>query len=408
MADWLQGPYLYDVYASKMINGKAIGEGMISKLFLSGFCTTALLGPSVGQAVDKGGRRAGSLAYAFLYSLAALSTRASSLPMLFAGRFCGGVASSLLAAAPEAWLVSEYNRLGLPSSWLRDTFGVAFLGDFLTAILAGQFAAAVAKRWGPQAPFLASAGLLAGGAAVAAVTWNENVASAGDDSASAAAETGAASSAKDDDKSGIWRNVQEGLKLIWSDKHITSLVVVQALFEGSMYNFVMQWPPAMVAAMKGQDVPFGKVFSCLMASCMLGSSLFKRAPSSIAPEHFATGLLSAASLAMAQATRSCSSLSKLLACFCLFEACVGAYFPTMGTLRSKYVPDSHRGIITSLSQVPMNLIVVGVMLGGKRLGLRGSLGCSAAALSMACLAQALLCIPVMDKSKSQVAQWQQS
>ena len=48
---------------------------------------------------------------------------------------------------------------------------------------------------------------------------------------------------------------------------------MQALFEGAMYIFVLQWPPAMKAVLTGA-VPFGKVFSCFMVCCMIGSSSF--------------------------------------------------------------------------------------------------------------------------------------
>lgn len=40
MADWLQGPYFYEVYSSKIISGKPVGVDMVSKLFLVGFATT--------------------------------------------------------------------------------------------------------------------------------------------------------------------------------------------------------------------------------------------------------------------------------------------------------------------------------------------------------------------------------
>lgn len=34
IGDWLQGPYFYEVYASKIINGQAVSLDMVSKLFL--------------------------------------------------------------------------------------------------------------------------------------------------------------------------------------------------------------------------------------------------------------------------------------------------------------------------------------------------------------------------------------
>ena len=72
MADWLQGPYFYEVYASKVIGGAPVSLDMVSKLFLIGFGTTGLLGPLVGKLVDSRGRRAGTLALVLLYTILAL------------------------------------------------------------------------------------------------------------------------------------------------------------------------------------------------------------------------------------------------------------------------------------------------------------------------------------------------
>ena len=51
-ADWLQGPYFYEVYASKVFNGVPASLALVSKLFLTGFASTALFGPLVGRALD--------------------------------------------------------------------------------------------------------------------------------------------------------------------------------------------------------------------------------------------------------------------------------------------------------------------------------------------------------------------
>ena len=75
MADWLQGPYFYEVYASKVINGIAINSAGVARLFLTGFGSTALFGAVVGGLVDTLGRKRGSLAFSLMYALSALSTR---------------------------------------------------------------------------------------------------------------------------------------------------------------------------------------------------------------------------------------------------------------------------------------------------------------------------------------------
>ena len=61
MADWLQGPYFYEVYASKILDGQKVSLDMVSKLFLIGFASTGLFGPWIGRLVDISGRKLGEI-----------------------------------------------------------------------------------------------------------------------------------------------------------------------------------------------------------------------------------------------------------------------------------------------------------------------------------------------------------
>jgi len=225
---------------------------------------------------------------------------------------------------------------------------------------------------------------------VAALTWRENARGRRKPPAGGEAAV-AAPGAANADKGGAGGTI-EAWRMMRADPRILSIGAVEALFEGAMYVFVMQWPPALKAVVTHGEVPFGKVFSCLMASCMLGSSAFSGLLRLRPVEEVLAGALALAAGAMASAAASCrGSLRAVLASFFLFEACVGIYFPAMGVLRSRYVPDSHRGIMTAMSRVPLNLLVVAVTLAGQRLGLRGSLLCSCVALQASLLAQLRLC-----------------
>jgi hypothetical protein len=104
-ADWLQGPYFYEVYASKVFNGAQASIGLISKLFLTGFASTALFGPLVGRASDQYGRKKGTIAFTILYALGAASTKSPVLGVLFLGRLLSGIGTSLLFSAPEGVLL---------------------------------------------------------------------------------------------------------------------------------------------------------------------------------------------------------------------------------------------------------------------------------------------------------------
>jgi len=67
-----------------------------------------------------------------------------------------------------------------------------------------------------------------------------------------------------------------------------------------MYIFVLVWGGAVAsAAPSGSDVPFGKIFSCLMAACAVGSALFSLLSSiNPRPEAFLQPVLLSAAVAL--------------------------------------------------------------------------------------------------------------
>ena len=99
--------------------------------------------------------------------------------------------------------------------------------------------------------------------------------------------------------------------------------------------------------------------------CMLGSTLFSALTrAGVQPEDTMAGMLGMATVAMlaAKTIGLGGAVVPLIAAFFAFEACVGMYFPLIGTLRSKLLPDAYRGVIMNLFGIPLNLIVVGVFL----------------------------------------------
>eukprot|EP00535_Pseudo-nitzschia_heimii_P001075 CAMPEP_0197189032 /NCGR_PEP_ID=MMETSP1423-20130617/19013_1 /TAXON_ID=476441 /ORGANISM="Pseudo-nitzschia heimii, Strain UNC1101" /LENGTH=589 /DNA_ID=CAMNT_0042641045 /DNA_START=197 /DNA_END=1966 /DNA_ORIENTATION=+ len=382
-ADWLQGPYFYEVYASKVFGGAPASMAMISRLFLTGFASTALFGPAVGRAIDSYGRKKGTLAFSILYAVGALSTKSPLLGVLLFGRVMSGIGTSLLFSAPESWLVGESQKSGddPDGEYLGETFGLAYAGDSLVAIVAGQLASLAATRRGPTGPFELSTGFLAAGGLLAALLWKENL---------------AAKSPSDDTSSKP--SIKDAIKVVRADPKIMMVGGVQSLFEAAMYIFVLQWPPAIAAAVtksfgEGAGTPYGTVFSCFMASCLFGSTLFGQFAKMKGPttEGVTTGMLAIATIAMSTATYTISTASvasglpALIAAFFAFEACVGMYFPSIGTLRSKYIPDSHRSVIMNLFGIPLNVLVVSVFMFVKYLGVNGALGISSSALALATL-----------------------
>lgn len=386
----------------------------------------------VGRLCDAYGRKAGTLAFSLLYALGASSTRSNVLGVLLLGRVFGGIGTSLLFSAPEAWLVGEAGRLDIGSS-LGETFGLAYAGDSIVAILAGKMAGMAASSRGPTGPFELSVVFLALGGLLASFLWKENVAGGG--GGGGGGDGG--SKSKDDAKP----TIRDAIVVVRSDPKIMLVGAIQSMFEAAMYIFVLNWPPAVSRAIESYyskfattstsavGTPYGTVFSCFMACCLLGSTVFGRLTSSagspdtrtgnvrkpMSTEGFAVGMLALATAAMGIAALSigtsappvlsgltslpvlsavCAKVSSALSCpgavlsvlmlsLFLFESCVGMYFPTIGTLRSKYFPDSHRSVVMNLFGIPLNAMVVTVFLSIEKLGVRGALGVSTAALAVA-------------------------
>jgi len=392
-SDWLQGPYFYEVYASKVINGVGPASlALVSRLFLTGFASTALFGPVVGRAADQYGRKRATVAFTVLYALGAFSTKSLTLQVLLLGRVLSGIGTSLLFSAPESWLVAEAQSDKVDDTpdgkYLSETFGLAYAGDSIVAIVAGQLAAWAAARRGPTGPFELSTLVLIAGGLLTTVLWSENKAKRTIPTSNSSDNSESSSSSS----SHKTASIQEAISVVRNDPKIMLVGGVQSLFEAAMYIFVLQWPPAMAGAVQkmfpNAAVPYGTVFSCFMACCLLGSTLFGQlAAQSVPTEKSTIAMLATATAAMSVATwtiqQRALSLPLLAAAFFAFEACVGMYFPSIGTLRSRYVPDSHRSVIMNLFGIPLNVLVVSVFLSIHKLGVGGALGVSSGALALA-------------------------
>ena len=254
----------------------------------------------------------------------------------------------------EAWLVSEHHSRQFPEEWLSTTFSWATYGNGFVAIISGVIANVVvdmSKSF--VAPFVVSALFLAFGGFIVHTTWKENY-----------GESESVSDRNHDNPSddGSWWNgsLIQGFQSIRSDVSILSVGTMVALFEGSMYTFVFLWGPILESGYDGR-LPYGLIFATFMVCIMMGSIAFRWALSKgFSVERIIMPLLLVSAFAMFIPVFSSSSLTFLA--FNLFEVCCGVYFPTMGSIRSKYVPEETRATVMNIFRVPLNLIVVLVLL----------------------------------------------
>lgn len=218
-ADWLQGPYVYELYVSYGFSTQEIAE-----LFVCGFGSSMIFGTYIGGLADKWGRKNMCILYSVCYIIACFTKLVPEYWTLMVGRFLSGISTSLLFSVFESWMVCEHFKQGFDAAQLNDTFAYATFGNGLMAVAAGLIANSAADTYGFVAPFMVALVPLSIVALVVMCTWSENY---GNQSV------------------GILQSLSRGFELIRNDPRIAALGVGQSCFEGAMYTFVFMWTPAL-------------------------------------------------------------------------------------------------------------------------------------------------------------------
>lgn len=330
---------------------------MVSTLFTTGFISGALSAYVTGTLADAHGRKRACLFFCAAYALSCLFTMLPSVPLLFLGRVLGGISTSLLFSVFESWMVTDFHarKLALQGGDLSRTFGLMSTLNSAVAIVSGVFSEWIVGVAGTRkAPFAAAALLLAAAAWVIATQWEENY---GD----AAQEKKTAGDHPQTAKPKLWD--------LLKDPRIVCLGLASTMFEGSMYLFVFFWGPALTSARKYEaasgaaasvgGLPYGIIFASFMASVLAASLLFNIAMDRklLKYTYLLIGILGVADVVFyfLEQPRS-EQMSFWL--FCLFEACVGMYWPCMGYLKGQLIEDGLRAQLYSILRVPLNVFVV--------------------------------------------------
>jgi MFS family permease len=355
--DWLQGPYVYALYEFYHMT-----KHDIEVLFVAGFGSSMIFGTFVGSIADKYGRKANCILYGITYGLACVTKHFNNFGILMIGRLLGGIATSILYSAFESWVIYEHHKRGFSEDLLGTLFAHAVLGNSIVAILSGVAAQKAVDVFGFVAPFDLSLAFLVVMCIVIAFKWVENY---GDATATTFHSFGAA------------------LTAIRTDYKILCLGLIQSLFEGSMYTFVLEWTPALTPASKSPAVlsqplantvrptsdsseratiPHGYIFAGFMVAIMIGSSVFTLLCKRFTVESFMRPVLFISAVSLLTPIVFPGNQLIIFTGFIVFEICVGIFWPALGTMRGKYVPEATRATVMNFFRVPLNLIVVVILL----------------------------------------------
>eukprot|EP00035_Acanthoeca_spectabilis_P011126 m.195889 g.195889 ORF g.195889 m.195889 type:complete len:223 (-) comp15241_c0_seq7:629-1297(-) len=163
------GPYVYAVYTSY---GYSMSE--IGTLYVVGFISSLSVGTLMGPFADRYGRRCSVLLFCVLYIFSCLCKNVGAFSVLVAGRFFGGVGTSMLYTAFESWAVYNLDEAGLDEEEKSQIFATATFGNAFSAVLAGLITYPLNELYGPVAPFNAALVPLVLCAGCVLSSWKEN------------------------------------------------------------------------------------------------------------------------------------------------------------------------------------------------------------------------------------------
>jgi len=363
LADWLQGPYIYALYAYYNYSIDDIGL-----LFVVGFGVAGICGVFVGALADKLGRKKACIAYAIIYALACVTKHFSNFWILMVGRVLGGTATALLYTVFESWMVSHHKA----SKWGDDLLGSTFTKsgqlNGIMAVVAGLLASTAADFFGPVAPFDLSFIVLT----VSLFFIKQLPENYGETN------------------SNIVETIKQGVSVLYTAPSVLFLGLSQSFYEGGMFIFIFMWTPAL-EEVKGPDdeIPHGWVFSCFMVACTLGSTIF----GFFSERGNKAEWLALKNYLAAIIILSISAFANMYVRFCAFicfELSVGWFWPCAMTLRGRYIPENVRATIMNFFRIPLNIIVVVVLLKVKELPVDVVLKCCALCMFVSAVCQLLV------------------
>ena len=339
-ADWLQGPYLYKLYSYYGFN-----ETQIAVLYVFGFASSVIFGAWTPIAADQFGRKKLCIFFTIAYSVSCLMKLSKGYGILLLGRLIGGLATSVLFTAFEAWYIHEHLEThDFPKEWISVTFQRASMWNGILAILAGITTNIFSEQFnlGPVAPYMMAVPFLVFVGVIISTHWGENYAM---------------------HKIKFGKLCYEGLRDIITNRRIFLIGSIEALFESVVYIVIFLWTPIL----EHGKPSLGIVFSCFMVCILIGQAVFQILSSrnvSVTKILFMVVVLSILSiLTCVYSTHPRTrNLNTSLVAFLCFQFCVGLYFPAMNVLRVRVIPETHRYAIMNWFRVPINLISCAVLM----------------------------------------------
>ncbi|CAF3671605.1 unnamed protein product [Adineta steineri] len=248
----LQSSYQYAIFDSYDLR-----RSTIERIFLCGHISTITLGTLISSLSDKYGRRTACILSAIFYTISCLSLNINVVWIFYVGSVAHGIGHSLYNTDFEAWLVQDHHNSGLSVDSLKQILGNSFVLSAIVGIATGFVSEFSADLLGYVAPYDIAIGIYLILIVFLLTQWTENY---GDKEASSTT------------------SFTHAIQILRNDPRIVLVGLITALFEVTMYIYVIEWTPALERATKWtiyKPLPLGIMYSIFMVFHMLGTIVYK-------------------------------------------------------------------------------------------------------------------------------------
>ncbi|KAI4327378.1 hypothetical protein L6164_019847 [Bauhinia variegata] len=336
---------LWSVFGEFELASQGIGREQMVMSLCYGYTAAFFASPFFGVLSDLIGHKKTSLIFCVLHLFLGIWKRISENPSIFPTYICLSLASTIFSFSFESLMVTQNEKQGHRLDSLNDTFWLMTFFESACLIASHMFANWLIGNNAERNTLYPSTTAVLALICIAFLArgWKE---------------TPPTASFKD--------YIMSFYSYIFGDKRIWLLAWAQACLHFSIGIFWILWAPTVVA--DGREVHLGLMYPCFLGSRMLGSTVFPwltSGPSSLRTEDCLVYAYVVLGLVLSIVAYDYQEIGVLMTLFCLFHACVGFILPSLGRLRTMYVPNELRGGMIGLSFAPSNAaLLISLVQGG--------------------------------------------
>jgi len=298
--------------------------------------------------VDFGTRRDKCVIAAGLYCLSLLSLFFDDhYDMLLLGRVIYGAGSALHHSSFQNYVDYQHEVSGFPDDWLTHTYSVMTHSMALVAAASGIIGQTAASM-GPLGSTGGCVLIFTATAVYVGLVWEQDLA------------------APRFMWAGFVFNLKNAVESTRSKKSVMYILGISAAFESSITIFTFYWAPWLTGTvvMKDQEenklVPYELVYASMVVATMLGNYVYGMYGPSIGPELSFQIVLISTCLVFFTSALMFSPLPAFLAAL-VIQLGVGGYWPSIGTLRGRYIVPEQRSTCMNMARV-LTMIISSIVL----------------------------------------------